>query len=500
MVSVSDILQGRTIRGIAMLVAGKPTQPRGSPKIVKPDNFVVKSDPKFNALDILGLSEDNIEAYMPCLSGQLFYISAWLQSKRQLWEFTFAFNSRIKLDPEQVQNAWLQLQRRHEILRTSFAAVSSNEVLQVVQKASKTSGEVQVYNEQSTGDLNTLVQDLVHRIARNPSDLFTPPARLHLIQHPDSDVLILTLHHALYDAWAITILVKELEALYQGEGLAPPCEFSSFITSTLQAANSESAQSYWEGVLEMGQRTILGPGSASHESNLHIRSSERIFSRKLREIQVQCRRLEVSAPSLMLLAVGRSLARTAGISHPTFGLFQSGRSSEYPRIQDMAGPTVNMLPLVVPDALTSPTPQALVAMQHDLVQRNLHDQTDLRTLCEKMKAFGNELQFNVIVNIVWGQLNGSAAEQDNDSIFTPFPLNSPIDSEFEEPPVGKTSVDHFDWKCLPGVGAIYLEVSSNERDDALLWKVEYTSDLISDDQAELFLNTLEKEMDNIGEA
>ncbi|KGO49187.1 AMP-dependent synthetase/ligase [Penicillium expansum] len=500
MVSVSDILQGRTIRGIAMLVAGKPTQPRGSPKIVKPDNFVVKSDPKFNALDILGLSEDNIEAYMPCLSGQLFYISAWLQSKRQLWEFTFAFNSRIKLDPEQVQNAWLQLQRRHEILRTSFAAVSSNEVLQVVQKASKTSGEVQVYNEQSTGDLNTLVQDLVHRIARNPSDLFTPPARLHLIQHPDSDVLILTLHHALYDAWAITILVKELEALYQGEDLAPPCEFSSFITSTLQAANSESAQSYWEGVLEMGQRTILGPGSASHESNLHIRSSERIFSRKLREIQVQCRRLEVSAPSLMLLAVGRSLARTAGISHPTFGLFQSGRSSEYPRIQDMAGPTVNMLPLVVPDALTSPTPQALVAMQHDLVQRNLHDQTDLRTLCEKMKAFGNELQFNVIVNIVWGQLNGSAAEQDNDSIFTPFPLNSPIDSEFEEPPVGKTSVDHFDWKCLPGVGAIYLEVSSNERDDALLWKVEYTSDLISDDQAELFLNTLEKEMDNIGEA
>ncbi|KAJ5598505.1 hypothetical protein N7537_008589 [Penicillium hordei] len=500
MVSVADILQGRTIRGIAMLVANKPTQTLGSAKVVKSNISIVDSDPKIKALDVLGLSEDSVEAVMSCLSGQLFYISAWLQSKRQLWEFTFSFNSRIKLDPEQIQDAWLQLQRRHAILRTSFAAVSSNEVLQVVQKASKANGEVQMYNEQSTGDLNALVQDLVHRIARSPSDLFTPPARLHIIQHPNSDVLVLTLHHALYDAWAITILVKELEALYQGENLAPPCEFPSFVTSTLQAANSESTQSYWEGVLRMGQRTILGPGIASHEGALHVRSSERIFSRKLNEIQVQCRRLEVSVPSLILLAVGRSLARTADISHPTFGLFQSGRSSEYPRIQDMAGPTVNLLPLVIPDAATSPTPQALVAMQHDLVQRNLHDQADLRTLCDKMKALGNELQFNVIVNIVWGQLNGSAAEQDNDSIFVPLPVDSPIDSKFEEPPVGKTSVDQFDWKGLPGIGAIYLEVSSSERDDALLWKVEYTPDLISDDQAELFLDTLEKEMKKIGEA
>lgn len=499
-VSVSDILQGRTIRGIAMLVANKHTQPPGSAKVVKSDSFVVDSDQKIKALHVLGLPEDSVEAVMPCLSGQLFYISAWLQSKRQLWEFTFAFNSRIKLDPEQVQGAWLQLQRRHAILRTSFAAVSSSEILQVVQKASKANGAVQVYNEQSTGDLNALVQDLVHRLARNPSDLFTPPARLHLIQHPDSDALVFTLHHALYDAWAITILVKELEAMYQGENLAPPCEFSSFVTSTLQTANSESAQSYWEAALGMGERTILGPGLASHEGTLHVRSSERIFSRKLGEIQVQCRRLEVSAPSLMLLAVGRSLARTAGVAHPTFGLFQSGRSSEYLQIQDMAGPTVNMLPLVVPDALTSQTSQALVAMQHDLVQRNLHDQTDLRTLFEKMKAFGNELQFNVIVNIVWGQLNGSAAQQDNDSIFASLPVDSPINSEFEEPPVGKTSVDQFDWRGLPGVGAIYLEVSSSERDDALLWKVEYTPDLISNDQAEVLLNTLEKEMNNIGEA
>lgn len=500
MVSVSDILQGRTIRGIAMLVANKHTQHLGSTKAVEADNFIVDSDPKIKALDVLGLSEHSVETVMPCLSGQLFYISAWLQSKRQLWEFTFAFNSRIKLDPEQVQGAWLQLQRRHTILRTSFAAVSSSEVLQVVQNGSKANGEVQVYNEQSTGDLNASVQDLVHRLSRNPSNLFTPPARLHLIQHPNSDALVLTLHHALYDAWAITILVKELEALYQGENLAPPCEFSSFVTSTLQAANSESAQSYWEGTLGVGERTILGPGLAGHEGALHVQSSERIFSRKLGEIQAQCRRFEVSVPSLMLLAVGRSLARTADIAHPTFGLFQSGRSREYPQIQDMAGPTVNMLPLVVPDALTSPTPQALVAMQHDLVQRNLHDQTDLRTLCEKMKAFGNELQFNVIVNIVWGQLNGSAAEQDNDSIFVPLPVDSPINSVFEEPPVGETSVDQFDWKGLPGVGAIYLEVSSSERDDALLWKVEYTPDLISNDQAELFLDTLEKEMNNIGEA
>lgn len=105
----------------------------------------------------------------------------------------------------------------------------------------------------------------------------------------------------------------------------------------------------------------------------------------------------------------------------------------------------------------------------------------------------------LLLNIFQGQLNGSAAEQDNDSILVPLPIDSLINSVFEEPPVGKTSVDQFDQKGLPDISAIYLEVSSSERDDALLWKVEYIPDLISNDQAELFLDTLEREMNNIGE-
>jgi len=181
------------------------------------------------------------------------------------------------------------------------------------------------------------------------------------------------------------------------------------------------------------------------QSSIEMHPSRRSFLHGFDTVQSQCKSADISIPSLTLLVVGRSLARAANVANPTFGLFQSGRSGDYPDIHKLVGPTVNMLPLVVPEALASSPSEALSALQDDLVQRSKYDQADLHQIHQRMRSLSNELQFDVIVNIVWGQLKHEVDSDHESSLFTPFALRPQGNRFVKLPPTGETPVDQFDY-------------------------------------------------------
>ena len=496
--SVSDILQGRTVQGIAMIASNKIETPSALPEtITDGSRSTISADAKQQALTVLSLREDDVDVVLPCLSGQIFYISSWLGSGRRLWEFTFAFTSRVRLDPEKLDHAWLLLQHRHSILRTSFAAISAVEIVQVVCKPAKVNRGLRVESQSSTGNLQSEIQDLIRNITCSPSDLFMPPVRLCLVQRKDSDVLLLTLHHALYDAWTIPMLIGDLEALYLSNSLAPHSSFPDFVYYVQQTASPKVADAYWKLALETGQRTVLGINTPSTGNPSQLFSSQLIYPQELKIVEDWCHQIGVSVPCLVLLAVGRSLARTADVTHPTFGLFQSGRSSEYPEIHRVAGPTVNMLPCVIQDALTRPTVGALQAIQHDLGQRALHDQTNLRQLRQRMKELGNNLEFNVLLNIVLSKSTDDSTRDATDPLLTPSPIGVENHLIAGRPLAGATSVDKFQYNWLPCEKNIYLEVNYNETGGELHWKVDYAESSMATLEAQTFLENIGQEVNLI---
>ncbi|KAE8361233.1 hypothetical protein BDV27DRAFT_160905 [Aspergillus caelatus] len=496
--SVSDILQGRTIQGIATIAANKIKTLSVLPEtITDGSRSAISADAKQEALTALALEEDDVEVILPCLSGQIFYISSWLGSGRRLWEFTFAFTSRVRLDPEKLDHAWLLLQHRHSILRTSFAAISAVEIVQVVCKPAKVNRGLRVESQPSTGNLQSEIQGLTRNFMCSPSDLFTPPVRLCLVQHKDSDVLLLTLHHALYDARTIPMLIGDLEALYLNTPLAPHSSFPAFVHHAQQTAGSKLADAYWKPAIETGQRTVLGKNTPSAGNHSQLLSSQLIYPQDLKIVEDWCHQIGVSVPCLILLAVGRSLARIADVTHPTFGLFQSGRSSEYPDIHRVAGPTVNMLPFVVPDALTRPMLGALKAIQHDLGQRAIHDQTNLRQLRQRMKELGNDPEFNVLLNIVLSKSTDNSTRDSTDPLLTPSPIGFENYLIAERPLAGATSVDKFRYNWLPCEKNIYLEFSYNETGGELHWKVDYEVNSMTTLEAQTLLENIAQEMNLI---
>ncbi|MDP6581473.1 MAG: amino acid adenylation domain-containing protein [Vicinamibacterales bacterium] len=167
----------------------------------------------------------------------------------------FAFRSRSPLDQEVLRRAIEKLVIRHEALRTTFASEAGRPVQHVW-------GYREVpLRTHSTGPDRGAVEQLVNDAYAEPFDLARGPlARVDLFTSAvDDHVVLLTLHHAVCDAWSLWILTDELVRCYQGEltgrvptlePMEPYHEFCRRQTAQLESAAGERLWRHWQTTLE----------------------------------------------------------------------------------------------------------------------------------------------------------------------------------------------------------------------------------------------------------
>jgi len=132
-----------------------------------------------------------------------------------------------KLDLEALERALREIVRRHEVLRTTFRAVSGKP-LQIVHPEVELRLGVVRWPELRPEEREEAARKEAAEEARRPFDLATGPvfrAGL-LVLGEDDHVLLLTLHHIVSDGWTRGILNRELSTLYRayqvGEDAALP--------------------------------------------------------------------------------------------------------------------------------------------------------------------------------------------------------------------------------------------------------------------------------------
>lgn len=357
-IGVADIIQGVTLGRICRLIHAinandesvGPVDQVG-PTLQPPEESAV--------LAKLGLAKDDVEDILPVLAGQDYHLASWLASGRTLFEPTWTFKATKPLDPDKLAQAWHALQERHSILRTCFASTSNpDQAVQVVLKPrniSPTNFTVANLPDDST-PLEAAVKAAIRRISHTPSDLFTPPVRLHLIRSPTSgDALLLTLHHATYDAWSIPRLLSDLTALYISTPLPPVTSpFAPFIASTHHSLSHLSLPSFWRHHLAHCTPTLLLPPTDSSPSSSSRPQTFLLHTTRLSlpHLTATARAHALPLPALLLLAFARTLAATTASPSPIFGLFHLARSA--PAAEQLVAPTVNCLPFGVRDARTQP--------------------------------------------------------------------------------------------------------------------------------------------------
>jgi amino acid adenylation domain-containing protein len=273
--------------------------------------------------------------------------------------YTIAAGVRLEggLDIAALERAFCELVKRHEMLRTRFAAVDGTPV-QVIEQAGSLHLEV--------GDLSGLADDerlaAVRRrageMAREPFDLERGPLfRATLLKLSAAEhVVVVVMHHIISDGWSLGLLIREVGALYAAlvvGGSSPLAELSVqyadyalWQRDWLQGEVLEQQVAFWKGRLAGAPAVLDLPADRKHPAVQSFRGKTHGFlvSQEITAALARLARGEGATLFMVLVAAFQAtLSRWSGQDDIVVGTPIAGR--RHRQTEGLIGFFVNTLAL-----------------------------------------------------------------------------------------------------------------------------------------------------------
>ena len=148
----------------------------------------------------------------------------------------------------QVLSAWNEVQRRHEALRTGFcrAADQLKTLIAVVRKKKSIPSAVAVAATTKGREMfeTQAARDIVEHIE-------IPAWRVNILQRERRLIMVLSMHHALYDAEGLRIIISDLHCAFEGEVLPPEISTDALLLANLGRPVDEIAPTvqFWSDMM-----------------------------------------------------------------------------------------------------------------------------------------------------------------------------------------------------------------------------------------------------------
>ncbi|WP_293151942.1 non-ribosomal peptide synthetase [Okeania sp. SIO2C9] len=166
-----------------------------------------------------------------------------------------------KLDQLALQKSLNQIIARHETLRTTFSEINGTPV-QIIKPSFELKLPLKDLSELTPSEATTQLQQLLQQENELSFNLeVDPPIRAQLFQLGTTEyILQITLHHIASDGWSLTVLPKELSAIYTAtleDKPSPlpslPIQYADFAVwqkNYLQGETLETQLNYWKQKLQ----------------------------------------------------------------------------------------------------------------------------------------------------------------------------------------------------------------------------------------------------------
>jgi surfactin family lipopeptide synthetase A len=259
------------------------------------------------------------------------------------------------LHVEALENAFSEIIRRHEILRTCFIESDGIPYQKIFSHSGFNLEFTDLTNEPLQQEkIQSFIQDETNRCFNlSQTPLFT--CRLLKVQEA-KHLLLFNMHHIISDGWSIGVLISELTLLYNSfcKGLSnplPPLKFQykDYVRQQDHYLNSDEAgkhKEYWlkklSGTPEVTElpADLIRPRYKTFNGRLHIIEIEEPLHLKISEWKGKA---NVSLFMLLVAAVNILLNKYTGKRDFTLGSAISGR--EQKNTADQIGFYVNTIPL-----------------------------------------------------------------------------------------------------------------------------------------------------------
>jgi hypothetical protein len=294
--------------------------------------------------------------------------------------YNVAFSARIEpaVDLDAFRRALDQLVARHPALRTVFPEHNGQPVQRVLPTAPT---PLRVVDMADASD--EALHAAVSADYRRPFDLDTTLFAVTLYRRRGHDVLLVNVHHLVFDAWSLQILFEDLRALYEAETgggtatLAPlAAQYRDFVASQAAMLDSEHGDAlwrYWESTLAGIPTTLEIAAAYPRSSAVTMRGATVPFSLSPEQsaaVHALARRQHTTLYTVVLAAMHVMLHRFSGQSDIVVGTPVSMRSRD--ELTNVIGYFINMVPVrgsVTPDepftALLARTRESVLgALEH----------------------------------------------------------------------------------------------------------------------------------------
>ncbi|MEU6867651.1 condensation domain-containing protein, partial [Streptomyces sp. NPDC046876] len=294
-------------------------------------------------LDILPLS--------PLQEGLLFH-AAYNEEGPDVYVVQMALELEGRLDARRLRSAGEALLRRHPNLSAGFVTRSTGRPVQVIPAEVELPWHEVDLRTFSDDDRAARLDDVVAAEAARRFDMKQPPLlRLALARlEEERHTLVLTIHHILVDGWSVSVLMRDLFALYESAGddtgLPAAAPYKAYL-AWLSGYDSEESAAVWTEVLSgLEEPCRLAAGNSARTA---ATAPEQIVQTLPADVSALLQELArsrgLTMNTLVQGAWGVLLGALTGRDDVVFGTTVSGRPPELPGIESMVGLFINTVPV-----------------------------------------------------------------------------------------------------------------------------------------------------------
>ncbi|KAI9890953.1 MAG: NRPS [Vezdaea aestivalis] len=285
-----------------------------------------------------------VESILPCTPLQEAMISSSIAGDPR-----GCFNHsvlNVLCDLKRLREIWRGLVSSHGIFRTVFVTTEDRNysIAQVILARFELPWRELQIDESSYSETLQQVMDQ----AAASIDEVNSPWSITVLRSRSRSRLVLSIHHALYDAAALNRLFMEVYLHYNDQWVPPAVAFSPFLTFMVNQ-DLNRADIFWKSQLN-GFRpkvlpSLLGKSPTVSTGTSGIWSTN--FEGKLSDMETKIKQSSMSLLSVCQAAWSRVLCKLINSSDVCFGGIMSGRTLAIEGVERLVAPCFNTLPIRV---------------------------------------------------------------------------------------------------------------------------------------------------------
>ncbi|WP_445300994.1 amino acid adenylation domain-containing protein [Microcoleus sp. C2D2] len=368
--------------------------------------------PPTDTRDSANASEEEVFAFPTSFAQQRLWFLDQFEPGNPFYNLPAAVLLKGRLNVVVLELSFKEIVRRHEALRTTFATVDG-QPMQVVGENFNFGLQVLDLQQLAETERQEKVKQLAAEEASKPFDLTKGPLlRASLLQlDAEEYVLLLTLHHIIFDGWSIGVFIQELAALYEAFSIGKPsplpelsiqyADFAIWQREWLAGDRLQTQLNYWKKQLSGAPPLLELPADRPRPPVQTYRGAKESFliPRTLRSALKKLSRQENATLFMTLLAAFKTLLyRYTGQADIPVGSPIANRNRA--EIQGLIGFFVNSLVLRT-DLSGTPTFRQLLARIREVsLEAYAHQDLPFEKLVEELQPDRN-LSYNPLFQVAF---------------------------------------------------------------------------------------------------